>query len=716
MTILSQNVSKIMRRDNFMKNKNFCSILIIIFIVNTLLGQISSDEMRYVNIGSLQSRFSSYGSERAFNGTYYEGMQWPADYQYSDNAIIRRAWYAVQNFTDENGTNWDYWANYLYGGYVNLSIFPMTLKQITKFEPPTVIINGEDRTKEKLKDFDRIDANQIADRIVINKINTSCGLTITRKIYAFSQQYHDNYFIKEYIYKNTGNIDSDSEIELNNTLNGLCFGSQSRYDVSRDGARLVDMQQSWGKHSWITRRGEDYATHADEITDFTENTTHDIFEWLPCAFSWTGQSESISFDMIGCPDYKGNGRLASPQFAGSCVIHADKSTTDHSNDPSKILNIGWHAGDTYPSLGNMEKSNMQNMEHVYNMLNGVPYPDSKHGGSNRFYEDNTTSITDSVDPYTIHGDGGGTSNWISYGPYDLEIGDSVVVVEVEGVNGINRIMCEEIGKRWLAAYNNEDNGPFTLPDGTTTTDKDVYKNSWIYTGMDSILTTFSRATRNYNMNMDIPQPPLPPVSLTINSNNSTIDLEWEASPSEEDDDFVGYRIYRSLIKPDTTYELIAEVTKDVHEYQDINVSHGIAYYYYITSYNNGANNTAGIANPTGSLESNMFYTRSDCALYLKGQSAIENNPNIADEFKLEQNYPNPFNPVTTIKYSISENSFVRLSIYNAKGEEIKSLVNQQQGNGTYQVHWDASDFSSGIYFYKIVTSHHSQTKKMLLLK
>jgi len=81
-----------------------------------------------------------------------------------------------------------------------------------------------------------------------------------------------------------------------------------------------------------------------------------------------------------------------------------------------------------------------------------------------------------------------------------------------------------------------------------------------------------------------------------------------------------------------------------------------------------------------------------------------------------QNYPNPFNPVTNIKYSIPENSFVELKIYNILGQEIKTLVNEFKNAGNYMVVFNGSDLPSGIYFYKINYKNASIVKRMLLIK
>lgn len=91
---------------------------------------------------------------------------------------------------------------------------------------------------------------------------------------------------------------------------------------------------------------------------------------------------------------------------------------------------------------------------------------------------------------------------------------------------------------------------------------------------------------------------------------------------------------------------------------------------------------------------------------------------IAEKFSLQQNYPNPFNPVTKIKFSVGENTNnnTKIIIYDIKGSEVLKLVNNMLGKGEYEVQWDASSFTSGIYFYKIESGSFRETKKMMLIK
>ena len=91
-----------------------------------------------------------------------------------------------------------------------------------------------------------------------------------------------------------------------------------------------------------------------------------------------------------------------------------------------------------------------------------------------------------------------------------------------------------------------------------------------------------------------------------------------------------------------------------------------------------------------------------------------------EEFKLSQNYPNPFNPSTQIQFSIKENSFVSLKIFDILGKEIKTLVNEELDAGNYKYKFNTSNsievLPSGIYFYRLVADSFTDTKKMILLK
>ena len=86
------------------------------------------------------------------------------------------------------------------------------------------------------------------------------------------------------------------------------------------------------------------------------------------------------------------------------------------------------------------------------------------------------------------------------------------------------------------------------------------------------------------------------------------------------------------------------------------------------------------------------------------------------QFSLNQNYPNPFNPTTNIKFTILNSVLVKLTVFDIMGREVQTLVNESLNSGTYETTFDASQFASGIYYYKLSTPVFSETKKMTLQK
>lgn len=89
---------------------------------------------------------------------------------------------------------------------------------------------------------------------------------------------------------------------------------------------------------------------------------------------------------------------------------------------------------------------------------------------------------------------------------------------------------------------------------------------------------------------------------------------------------------------------------------------------------------------------------------------------IPNDFSLSQNLPNPFNPVTRIDFDIPNSFFTKLIVYDQMGREIETLVNGRLAPGSYKYEWNAADYPSGVYFYKLMADEFVETKKMILIK
>jgi len=141
----------------------------------------------------------------------------------------------------------------------------------------------------------------------------------------------------------------------------------------------------------------------------------------------------------------------------------------------------------------------------------------------------------------------------------------------------------------------------------------------------------------------------------------------------------------------------------------------------------------GFVRGSGTIITPVNYTFEDKNLnpgkYIYRLKQVDNNGNYLyyelstlveirapDKFELKQNYPNPFNPVTKIKFEIPKTSIVKIRIFDISGREITVLLNEKLNAGSFEIKWNASNFASGVYFYKIETPDYCKTMKMMLIK
>jgi hypothetical protein len=117
--------------------------------------------------------------------------------------------------------------------------------------------------------------------------------------------------------------------------------------------------------------------------------------------------------------------------------------------------------------------------------------------------------------------------------------------------------------------------------------------------------------------------------------------------------------------------------------------------------------------PPNGYAGGVFYLR---LLRREGATDIMEGINQPDRFILYRNYPNPFNPSPLISYHLPANVFVTLKVYDVLGKEVKTLVSEHQDAGNHSIQFNATNLSSGVYFYHIETGMNREIRKLLLLK
>ena len=207
-------------------------------------------------------------------------------------------------------------------------------------------------------------------------------------------------------------------------------------------------------------------------------------------------------------------------------------------------------------------------------------------------------------------------------------------------------------------------------------------------------------------------PVSPPTGLSAVTGDNEISLSWNPNPES---DIAGYKIYWGLVS-----EFPSMNSADVGNVTNYTLQSLLSgkYFILVSAYDDNAaainDDPLTVTNEkqTGGNES-WFSAIVTPELI----SDVANDKNInPNKFVLYQNYPNPFNPSTKINFTVPEKSNVIINVYNALGEEVKELVNKEFEPGIHNLEFNASDLTSGVYFYKLQAGSFVQTKKMILLK
>jgi len=577
------------------KNKMWISKISMISIIMLLVTNVYiSDETKWIAVGNLHSWFSSAGAEIELGRTgaipdQQDGLRWPAQFRYQDAQAAKALWIGVKNYDDPKaGKVYPYKVVHVgpRGFDEETEVMPVSMKLVGKFNHPGVYVDGVNAGKLDYLDFvDSVDENMSADRVLINKVHTSIGITMTRKIYAFSQQNHDNYYIYDYVLENTGIINLEGDV-IKKTLEDLVFFLQYRYAPVREsgpnGFDWLPQNTSWGR-----------STMNHSI--YTHPVSGEPFRMQ---YSWLGLHSQAGYDNIGGADIGGgssvgDGHLGSAQIVGFVTLHADTSPSDKTDDIAQPTATEVVDSDGPITFGNDQYNTAQMANEYKAMTAGRPAQSHAELVGDTFADQYGTTA-------------GGYSQGQGFGPYTLAHGESLHFVIAEGVGGLNREMQYKIGGQWIT-----ETTPYVLPDGIETTSRNEFKNTWVFTGIDSLVQTFDRAMVTYKDSFYVAAPPPPPAEFILNSLGNRVELQW-TSESEDDSKFVGYKIYRSIHTPDTTFEMHIDLKPSdltmegkYYVYNDTSLSRGFDYYYYITAYDDGSTNDI---KPGVPLESSKFYT------------------------------------------------------------------------------------------------------------
>ena len=668
----------VQRLDSFRILLMGLAIVSLPFFPGNLNAQAVPQEIRWLRVGSLHSWYSNIGAELEVGRTGNEreqedGLRWEAQYSNQDNLAGKSMWIGTTNSYDrvlKTTVPHKVVAVGTRGADPINEIMPVSMKMIGRFYAPSVSVDDATATDNTFDDIvDEIDDTQSADRMIVSVLNTSIGITVTRKLMAFSQQYNDNYFVYEYVLKNTGIVDNAGTV-VPDTLTGVVLHFQYRYAHAKEsffGGWAPSNNVDWGRNSVNQVVGQD-----PNSPDFE----------FRAQYSWYGRHSLAPHDDLGSPAYTTDGHLSAAKYVGTVTLHADTSPQDQTDDLTQPSTTQYLGSDTGPQAINQFDPALMTKKYEA-MTAGHPNPTHADAVGNGT-ADNWGS------------DAGGYAQGQGFGPYTLLPGDSVRVVLAEAVAGLSREKCFQIGGIWL-----QNQPPFTMPDGSTTDDRTVYKNAWVETGIDSLYQTFRRAIGNFNGSYAIPQPPPPPSFFDVRSGGDKVSLSWGDNATSWPG-FDGYEVFRAIHQPDTLYEMIfsCNASNVVHAFNDTTARRGFDYYYYVVSKDNGSTNDI---HPGVPLVSSKFYTKTNEPAQLQRPAGTD-----LSEIRV---VPNPFD-IRSRTIQFGDASGIRdriaffglppvctIKIYTERGDLINTL---EHTNGSGDEIWESVTSSrqivvSGVY-------------------
>ena len=586
-------------------NQYSMACVLYLFLFMTFANYAHADIFKWIRIGRMWDCIFDSGDQSrpvgSYTQTYYNENRW----------CENRAWrIGVRDWTDEDGKLWPFKVSgmSIYNSEELFDNMPMTIEDYTikryvRHQPPAIVVQGDHieglfPLEGDVVDPDYIDASGApgADQLVESWINTSVGITIHQKVYAFSQKNHNDYVIYDWTFENTtGPYTTPGGTEVNlpqQTLKDVYFSLEAW------------LNQDVGNYGWSTIYGEKEG------------------DSLRIAYNYPAWNKGQTYDTFGNPDQL-TGFLKEPHYTGWAILHADKSVDDTSDDFSqpcmtatglqKFTTALQH--DQYdPVVCELEYSTMQwgfpiltEGQQAYYFGLDIPQ-EGRVMHQSRMDERKIMWVANATK--------GRGAVYLGIGPYTMQPGDDFRIVYCVVGGGISFEKRWDIGRDWLngtCTWTGEDKIP---PVGQEfpeliPTDNDRAKDNWVATGKDSLFQNVYNAVWNVKHNYNVPVAP-PAPSIEVWGRPDKIDVMW-GSESEAASDFAGYRVYRAIGKQDTSYEMIFETLgSSIHSYEDKTAIRGFSYYYYVTAFDDGSQNGPGkeeglIQNQR--VESGIFYNR-----------------------------------------------------------------------------------------------------------
>lgn len=682
--------------------------LIILFMYDVLIW--AQAPFKWVNVGSIRTRVLDNGhqSETESGKADYQGV---ATYYFDGHDQTGRLfsrwadrnnglYIGVRNWKDTVGIVYPYMTAGAEHGTSDaeriMFVIPdskgNTIYKYMRYKPPTITVDGIPINDPfPFDETDLVEPSKIpgtADVMVESNIRTWIGMDIHQKVYAWSQKNHDDYVIYDLVFKNTGNVDRDPEIELPNQV------LDSVYIM-----RAIGWQPARSRNKeWVSWYG---ARPNEDIR---------IMYFYPQRQKATaGKSD----DFGGTKNDRNQPRIYGPQYGGEVTLFVSKEPNDMVNDDfnQPQMHSVYDYRVFYVKENPLVGTHWSELPLTYDAIKRGIWPQpgyfaplmtdarpGKNGGPS-YHEvpmderDMTLPYTEDINPKWGAG-GYHELATCSYGPFTLNPGDSIRIVYAIVMGSISKRKAFEVGRNYYnkkavpppgCSWNNGnpiDNLPpqyKKFPDlykDVTYGDEVAWaKDCWVATGKDSLFMNARAAQWNIRQNFNIPTAP-PPPSIEVRGRSNAIRIKW-GNESESAPDFAGYRVYRAIGSyTDSAWVKIFECTKAnlVHQYDDTSAVRGTSYYYYVTAFDDGISNAPDFHGKKEVLESSMWANMTTQPAMLARQSS--------DDLDKIRVVPNPFSlGAVKIQYPGDLNKIMFLNlppectirIFTESGDLVKTI-------------------------------------------
>ena len=661
-----------------MKKISYLILYLCLFLFTYNL--VYADVTKWINVGRYIRKIVDY-ADQGEAGPGRNAYYYFDDFGRVASVIYGQGWQiGVKDWTDENG---QYYPVQVSGcarcssdEFVNTMPVPddegITIRRYMRYQPPAITVDGFRLDDPFPLAGDEVAPEKItgnADVMVESWINTLLGVTIHQKVFGWSQINHDDYLLYDWTFTNTGNVDLDDEIELENqTLNGLYYWRLSR----------------WGRiGKWLTAHGQRPG------------------DTMRIQYAYPERSQAGKFDDMGFRRSRSatTGFLDYSQCMGEVYLHADTSPTDRTDDITQPRMTGynspeivWDANETSRLTPADKAALYENMQFGFLPWDGYPEMTGVYPGTHH------SVPMDQMGHKYEFDFGWGWENRasavISIGPYNLEQGQSIRIVWADVMGSISREVAWEVGTAWrdgncIWPASLEDLGDYypvwlNYPD-LAPTYNDQAKDRWVLSGRDSIMQNAMAAQWNVKNDYNVPLPP-PPPSIEVKSLPDKVRIIW-GDESESASDFAGYRVYRAVGNPGPWLvgnELVGEwhrifecgkgtANALTHTYDDATAERGQAYFYYVAAFDDGIGNITDANGKKEVLESGEYLNRTTRGAYLTRPAGILSTVRVV---------PNPFNIGASELQYINEPDkimfldlpgYCTIKIYTESGDLVKTL-------------------------------------------